>query len=72
MHRAILGNLRGCTLKFGMTATPISAFWLIPSAVPPGADAQDGGADSPNLTRLEHWKDHQLQISSSARNRNTL
>jgi hypothetical protein len=24
------------------------------SAVPPGADAQDGGADSPNLTRFGH------------------
>ncbi len=33
---------------------PKSAFALISSAVPPGADSQDGGADSPKVTRTCH------------------
>ncbi len=31
---------------------PTSAFALISSAVPPGADSQDGGADSPKVTQV--------------------
>jgi hypothetical protein len=33
---------------------PLVRFRRVPSARPPGADAQDGGADSPNLTPSRH------------------
>ncbi len=44
---------------------PKSAFALISSAVPAGADAQDGGADSPKVTQGGH---HALQGHSDSAN----